>query len=114
MIFFSFLFPKDVLWLFCFVFLLVLKTFRESVYFSGISIFLLFVYPFCFVFDLHVFVLFKFSNQTCVLCAVEKATVHDWLELEESPLTDMRQENKVIFKSPEVCEWNFRPQVRVS
>lgn len=108
MIFFSFLFPKDVLWLFCFVF------FACAEDFSGISIFLLFVYPFCFVFDLHVFVLFKFSNQTCVLCAVEKATVHDWLELEESPLTDMRQENKVIFKSPEVCEWNFRPQVRVS
>ena len=108
MIFFSFLFPKDVLWLFCCCF------FACAEDFSGISIFLLFVYPFCFVFDLHVFVLFKFSNQTCVLCAVEKATVHDWLELEESPLTDMRQENKVIFKSPEVCEWNFRPQVRVS
>ena len=42
--------------------------------FSGISIFLLFVYPFFLFsfFDLHVFVLFKFSKQTCVLCAVEK------------------------------------------
>lgn len=105
-LFFSFSEGCSVAFLFCF--------FACAEDFSGISIFLLFVYPFCFVFDLHVFVLFKFSNQTCVLCAVEKATVHDWLELEESPLTDMRQENKVIFKSPEVCEWNFRPQVRVS